>query len=112
LPAEVDIAPAQPGRLAAAQAPQRDQVIGGMQPVTGDAVQELRGLGSGPHRHGGTFPGALPVLDPARRPHHRPGPAGARQLGPAGRVLADEPAADGGIQRRAQRGADPVQRGG
>ena len=40
----------------AAQPAQRDQVVGGIQPVVFDAGQELRGLLGGPHRHRGPFP--------------------------------------------------------
>src|SRR5271166_1629006 len=54
---QVHVTPAQPGRLAAPQAAQRDQVIGGIQPVPPDRVQELRGLPCGPHSDGGPLPG-------------------------------------------------------
>jgi uncharacterized membrane protein len=42
LAVQVDVAPAQPGGFPAAQAAQRDQVVGGIQPVPFDAGQELR----------------------------------------------------------------------
>jgi hypothetical protein len=61
---EVDVAPAQPGGLAAAQPAQGDQVEGGIEPVFADGVQELGGLRGGPYRDRGPFAGGLPVGDP------------------------------------------------
>jgi hypothetical protein len=62
LAVQVDVTPAQPGGLAAAQPAQCDQVVGRVLPVIFDAVQELRGLGGGPDGDGGPFPGAPPLL--------------------------------------------------
>jgi len=61
---EVDVAPAQPGRLAPAQPAQRDQMVGGVEPVAADGVQESCGLRRRPHRHRRTDPGALPLRHP------------------------------------------------
>jgi hypothetical protein len=109
---QIDVAPAQPGRLAAAQAAQRDQVVDGIQPVLFDRGEELSGLLRGPHCDRGPFAGPPPLLDPEGRPHHRTGPTGPGQLGMGGRVLADQPAADRRVQRGPQRGPDPGQRRG
>jgi len=51
LAVHVHITPAQPGRLAPAQAAQRDQAIGGVQPVLSDRGQERDGLRACPHRN-------------------------------------------------------------
>src|SRR5437868_1857973 len=62
--------------LAAAQAAQGDQVVGGVETVVTDGMQELGRLRRGPHRYRRSLTGLLPVLDTSRRPHHRPRTAG------------------------------------
>ncbi len=109
LAVQVDVAPAQPGGLAATQPAQRDQVVGGIQPVLFYAVQELRGLLGGPHRDREPLPGPPPLFDPVGRPDHRPRAARARQFGLGGRVLRQQSPADRVVQRSPQRGPDPGQ---
>ena len=75
-------------------------------------MQELRCLRRCPDRHSGAFACALPVLDTRRCPYDRAGPTGPRQFSAAGRVVGDQPAAHRGVQRRPQRGPDPVERRG
>jgi hypothetical protein len=103
----------QPGRFAAAQAAQRDQVVGGIQPVAADRVEEPDGLRRGPHRDRRPDPGALPLGDPRRRPHHRAGTARRWHLRAGRGVDADQPGPDRRVQRGAQRRPHPGQgRGG
>jgi len=48
---QVDVAPAQPAGIAAAEPAQRDQVVPGVQAVAADGIEERGGLRRGPHRH-------------------------------------------------------------
>jgi hypothetical protein len=56
---EIDVALPQPGGFTAPQAAQRDQVVGGIQPVALNGIQERGGLRWCPHRDGRADPGAL-----------------------------------------------------
>jgi hypothetical protein len=84
---QIDVTPAQPGRLAAPQPAQRDQMEGRVQPVIADRGEEVRGLRHRPHRHRRAFPGTPPMLDPVRGPHHRPRPPRPRQRHQRSRIL-------------------------
>jgi hypothetical protein len=84
------------------------------QAVLGDAVEEGGQLPGGPYRHRRAHSTALPGLDPVVGPHLRLRPARGGQLDEPGRIVAQQPVADRGVERRAQRRADAVQgrRGG
>jgi hypothetical protein len=81
LAVQVHITPAKPGRLAASQAAQGDQVIGGIQPVHRTESRNFA-VCAAVHTRRGPFPGPAPLHDPVRRPHHRPGTARPRRLRP------------------------------
>src|SRR5438093_9790637 len=109
---EVDVAPPQPGGFAAPQpggfaapqpggfaapqhggfaAPQpaqRDQMVGSVQPVALDGVEERGGLARVFTRRRAGGSGALPLADPLRGPYHGFGPPRCGQLGAGGGVGA------------------------
>lgn len=55
---QVQVGPAQPAGLTAAQPLQRDQMVGGEQAVPGSSFQEPPGLGGSPDRDRRAGPGA------------------------------------------------------
>jgi len=78
---QVDVTPAQPGGLAAAQPAQRYQVIGRIQPVAPGSSSGTGGLRGHPYCYRRADPGPLPLPDPRRGPKElRPGSAGRSEL--------------------------------
>jgi hypothetical protein len=79
-------------------------------PVFVHQAQEPGGLSGGPYPH--NLPPALllPALGQRGRPYLRLRPGGPGQLREAARVDGDQPGTDRAVERRAQRGVDPVQR--
>jgi hypothetical protein len=100
---EVDVGPAQPGRLAAAQSAQRDQPPQGEQPVVGDEPEERGQLLDRPHRHREPPTVFAPGFDAVVGPHLRVRAARRGQLDVAGRVVTQQALADRGVQRAERR---------
>ncbi|MGI5180117.1 hypothetical protein ACQEVZ_27700 [Dactylosporangium sp. CA-152071] len=106
---EVDVAPPQADRLAAAQAAQGDQPPQGVEPVGGDVVEERGEVFSGPHGDGCPDTVVLLRLDPLPGPHDSVWAGSAGQFDAPGGVVGDHVATDGGVERAAQGGANAVQ---
>jgi hypothetical protein len=87
-------------------------VIGGIQPVLPDGVEEPGCLRRCPHREGRANAGAPPFANPLLGPDHGFRSPRGRQLGPGGSVSGDMAGADGSVQRCSQRRLDTDQRRG
>ena len=108
----VEVVAVQGGGLAAAQAAQRDQPPQRGEPVVFHSHQEGDELPQGPDGDRRADAVAPPGLDPLGGPDDRMRPHRLVQADLGERVGGDEAFADGGVQRRPQRGADPVDGGG
>ena len=91
---EVDVAPAEPGRLAPAQPGHRHQLVAGIEGFAADRGEEPGSLLGGPHRDRGPHAGLAPGGLARGRPDHRMRACGRRQLNQPGRVDGDQPFAD------------------
>ena len=106
---EVDVAPAEPGRLTPAQPGNRHELIAGIEGFATDRGEEPGSLPGGPHRDRGPHAGLAPGGLARGHPDHWMRACRRRQLNQPGRVDGDQPFADRRIKRRPQRGADPRQ---
>jgi hypothetical protein len=82
-----------------------------IQPVVADLLEEHGELTRGPHAHRRPFPVLSPGPHPLLGPHLGVRPARRWQLDQPGRVVADQPVPDRGVQRRPQGRSDAVQGG-
>nr|WP_237292843.1 MULTISPECIES: hypothetical protein [Streptomyces] len=106
---QIDVSPRQPDALTPAQPSEDEQVVIGVEPVSGYEVEKRPDLLRPPHRHLGPATGGQPLDDPLLGPQHWLGPRRRVDLHEQGGVVHDAVLPLGRVERCAQGGVDARQ---